>query len=82
MNKINLDFEREKSDFKWNFIIFIYQIIFFIIPVLIYTIGKNSICLKNITESQRNEVNIDNNSSKKIKKSNDELSQKNTKKEE
>ena len=35
MNKINLDFEREKKDFKWNFIILIYKIIFFVVAILI-----------------------------------------------
>lgn len=36
MNKINLDFEREKNDFKWNFIILMYYIFFLVIPSIIY----------------------------------------------
>ena len=39
MNKINLDFIREKNDFKWNLIVLIYNILLLVIPTTI-------ICLK------------------------------------
>ena len=38
MNKLNLDFQREKNDFKWNLIILIYQILFIVIPLSILII--------------------------------------------
>ena len=58
MNKINLDFEREKNDVKWNVTIFIYQIILLIIPVLIEVLGKHGKCdRKKNSESQTNEIN-------------------------
>ena len=58
MNKINLDFGREKNDVKWNVTIFIYQIILLIIPVLIEVLGKHGKCdRKKNSESQTNEIN-------------------------
>ena len=36
MNKINLDFQREKNDLKWNLVILIYKIFLIFIPLMIY----------------------------------------------
>ena len=40
MNKINLDFEREKNDFKWNLIDLIYNILFLVIFIIITCLNK------------------------------------------
>ena len=36
MNKINLDFKREKNDFKWNLITLIYLILFVATPITVF----------------------------------------------
>ena len=42
MNKINVDFERIKNDYKWNLIILIYQAIFIFIPLICFLIKRCS----------------------------------------
>ena len=40
MNEINLDFKREKNDFKWNLFVFIYNILILVIPITIECLNK------------------------------------------
>ena len=82
MNKINSDFEREKNDFKWNLIIFLYEIIFIIIPILIIFLGKYFKCTKNeenvvIPFQTDNNNEINNKNIEKIKELEIKISEKN-----
>ena len=84
MNKINLDFIREKNDFKWNLILLIYKIIFLAIPIIIlflynfydsnYSEYGRSIYHSNATSS--NDININNKEIKRLKKENKEKDEK------
>ena len=40
MNKINLDFQREKNDLKWNLVILIYKFFLILIPLMIYLLNN------------------------------------------
>ena len=62
INKINLDFEKDKNDFKWNLIILLYLVIS--IPYLLimsFIIDNDE---KSSNEKSTNEININNNDKK------------------
>ena len=59
INKINLDFEKDKNDFKWNLIILLYLVVS--IPYLLimsFIIDDDE---KSSNEESTNEININNN---------------------
>ena len=63
MNKLNLDFQREKNDFKWNLIILIYQIFLVVAPILMAFVPKNIPFNNNTKKKKINSdtvVNINN----------------------
>ena len=52
LNKINLDFQKEKNDFKWNLIILIYQILYIVLPLSIMVISN---CFSNYINKNNGE---------------------------
>ena len=66
MNKINLDFQREKNDFKWNLIILIYQILLVVTPLSILLISD---CFSDYIKKTNivKKVEINTNTSNNIK---------------
>ena len=69
MNKINLDFEREKNDFKWNLIILIFKIQFIVALIILVMLQ----CEKPF----RRYYNNDNATKNKLKELDQTLSNKN-----
>ena len=59
INKINLDFEKDKNDFKWNLIILLYLVVS--IPYLLIMSFIIDDDRKSSNEESTNEININNN---------------------
>ena len=63
MNKINSDFEREKADYKWNFIILLFDVLFLILPIII-GIFKNNIIIAEKSNENKSSINESKDASK------------------